>query len=138
MSQLNYTKVNTDDCWLWAGHKDKNGYGHLKVNHQYLLAHRWFYQAVVGPVPADMPLDHLCRVPACINPAHLEPVTTQINVLRGIGPAAINARRIRCINGHEFTVANTRWRKSGGRTCKACENKRSLAGYYKRRGKLLA
>jgi hypothetical protein len=41
------------------------------------------YEALTGSIPADLQLDHLCRVRNCVNPAHLEPVTPRENVRRG-------------------------------------------------------
>ena len=29
------------------------------------------YEWFVGPIPKGLQLDHLCRVPHCVNPAHL-------------------------------------------------------------------
>jgi HNH endonuclease len=47
-------------------------------------AHHVSYTTHVGEVPEGLQLDHLCRVRACCNPAHLEPVTPLVNVRRGI------------------------------------------------------
>jgi hypothetical protein len=58
---------------------------------------------------------------ACCNPAHLEPVTSGQNVLRGNGYAARNARKDTCVNGHEFTTDNT-IQRPGGRGCRRCAN----------------
>jgi hypothetical protein len=55
------------------------GYGTLSRQ----LAHRIYYKRMRGPIPSDRELDHLCRIPPCVNPDHLEPVTRAINVARG-------------------------------------------------------
>jgi hypothetical protein len=44
-----------------------------------VLAHRWAYEHFIGPIPAGLEIDHLCRVRHCVNPAHLEPVTKSEN-----------------------------------------------------------
>jgi hypothetical protein len=69
---------------------------------------------------AGIDVDHLCRVPGCVNSAHHEPVTHKENCLRGISPAANNARKTHCKHGHEFDEANTYITKTGGRACRAC------------------
>lgn len=72
-----------DACWLWRGRLNKGGYGEFgtKVGGSF-LAHRASYHLLVGPIPDGLTLDHLCRVPACVNPAHLEPVTLAENARR--------------------------------------------------------
>ena len=122
-----WAKVNkTDTCWLWIGAKTE-GYGLLSVEGRNVLAYRLSYELVVGSIPAGLTLDHLCRVPACVNPAHLEPVTMRENILRGIGPAARRARQTHCIHGHPFDEANTRIRKNGTRQCRRCNADRMVA-----------
>lgn len=96
------------ECWLWAGSKDAKGYGHIymrgsKPPYGPAQAHRVVYEALVGPIPEDMQLDHLCRVPACVNPEHLEPVTQKKNILRGVGVTAQNARKTHCPHGHPYS-----------------------------------
>jgi hypothetical protein len=46
------------------------------------LAHIVYWEGEHGPVPEGLELDHLCRNPPCVNPAHLEPVTHQQNMQR--------------------------------------------------------
>lgn len=104
-------------CWLWTGAHIPSGYG----NFDRAAAHRTGYEMLVGPVAADMHVDHLCRNPGCVNPAHLEPVTCQVNTLRGVGPSARNAAKTECQNGHPFTPESTYRTKSGGRMCRRCK-----------------
>lgn len=68
---------------------------------------------------AGLQLDHLCRNIACANPEHLEPVTQRENVLRGVGPTAINAAKTTCIHGHSLADAYIN-PSSGSRMCRAC------------------
>src|ERR1700744_3041457 len=72
-------------CWVWKWHT-QNGYGLMGgsrdgVGSRY--AHRSMYEKHRGPVPKGLELDHLCRVRACVNPEHLEPVTHFVNMRRG-------------------------------------------------------
>jgi len=74
-------------CWVWQRAKgSRDGYGRKGVGRRVLLAHRVYFERVRGPIPKGLQLDHLCRVRACVNPDHLEPVTSKTNVRRGSGP----------------------------------------------------
>lgn len=110
-----------DECWLWNGPRNSEGYGTFYVDGRVPGAHRYAYEQTIGPIPPGLQLDHLCRNTSCVNPSHLEPVTGRENILRGQGVAARNARKTHCKRGHEFTPENTyifpngRWRQC--RTC---------------------
>src|SRR3990167_8297165 len=93
----------TATCWIWTAGRTSRGYGSLQGR----LAHRAAYEFLVGPIPAGMTVDHLCRVRHCINPAHMEIVERGENVLRGHGITAMNKRKTRCLHGHLFTPTNT-------------------------------
>jgi hypothetical protein len=69
----------TGFCWLWIGTVKDSGYGQYKRSS---IAHRVVYEALVGPIPEGLELDHLCKIKNCVNPDHLEPVTGQVNVAR--------------------------------------------------------
>lgn len=115
-------------CWLWLGATDPRGYGMLRVDGKVRRAHRWSYEHHVGPIPEGLQIDHLCRVPACVNPAHLEPVTSRENtVVRGVtAPAAVNARKTHCPQGHPYSGDNLVTRRGGGRLCRICRRTADL------------
>lgn len=100
----------------------ENGYGRLRRSGHLVLAHRVAYEAQRGAVPEGLTLDHICRVRHCVNPDHLQPVSTRVNILRGIAIPAINARKSHCQHGHPFTPENTVWEAAGRRRrCRACK-----------------
>jgi len=118
------------DCWIWTGRTDSSGYAVMRVDgNNSALVHRLSYELNVGPIPTGLTIDHLCRVRHCVNPQHLQPVTNHVNVLRGIGPTAVNARKTECIHGHPFDAENTIWVTSPyghtNRKCRACRNERN-------------
>ena len=112
-------KVAEDSgCWVWEG-ATADGYGRINVAGRLNLTHRVSYELFVGPVPAGLTLDHLCRRRDCLRTAHLEPVDSRTNTLRGGGVTAINAAKAHCNRGHAFDADNTRIR-GAHRYCLAC------------------
>lgn len=115
----------TDDCWNWTGAKNSYGYGSIRessCSDRRVPAHRVAYEQLVGPIPAGLTIDHLCRNRACVNPQHLEPATHRTNILRGVSFSAVNARKTECIHGHPFDKANTRVERNGKRRCRVCRS----------------
>ena len=113
--------VDGRGCWISTQRPDTNGYVRWGLNgpDKNKLVQRVIWETFNGPVPAGLVLDHLCRVRCCVNPSHLEPVTDRVNILRGVGPTALNAKKTHCKHGHEFTESNT-GHNAKGRYCKTC------------------
>lgn len=116
-------------CWLWVGATTK-GYGVFRDdNDRNVLAYRYSYEQLRGPIPDGLTLDHLCRVPACVNPDHLEPVTIRENILRGTGPTARNAEKTHCVHGHPFPKTSVEAGRK--RRCLPCMRRDNAARYTK-------
>jgi hypothetical protein len=111
-----------DECWLWLGCRTSRGYGELwdLIEKKQRVVHRLAYEWLVGPIPDGFHIDHLCRNRLCVNPKHLEPVTSQVNTLRGTGPSALNARKTHCLRGHPLSGSNL-GRQRKGRFCLTCD-----------------
>lgn len=127
-------------CWEWTGSL-LDGYGVFQTTKRRTRsAHRWSYEHLVGPVPAGLELDHLCRNRRCVDPNHLEPVPQRVNTMRGSGITAVNARKTHCVNGHPFEGDNIMWqrRKDGtisGRSCRTCHRARTRVSVAKWKAK---
>lgn len=70
-------------CWLWTGFLDRQGYGRCADVYGDRRAHRAAHLLFIGPIPEGLDVDHICGVPACVNPDHLEAVTRKENLRRG-------------------------------------------------------
>lgn len=121
--ESHYT-ISESGCWIWKGavHRAKHaGYGLVIRKGKRIFMHRWFYERFKGPIPDNLQIDHLCRVRACVNPDHLELVTSRENTLRGNGASAVNARKTHCPQGHAYSEENTYRRPNGNRKCRICK-----------------
>jgi hypothetical protein len=121
-------------CWLWEGSLNGYGYGRLVVGDERVRAHRFAWETFVGPIPEGMTIDHLCLNKRCVNPAHLEVVTSAENTRRA-GPLT-RLRHETCRGGHAWTPENTYTRSSGRRQCRACMNE--YVEKYRQRRRLAA
>lgn len=123
-------------CWRYARRHDRDGYGRIGSEG----AHRVVWRLLKDEIPAGRVLDHVkargCRWNDCINPAHLEPVTHRVNVLRGNSFAARNFAKNRCIHGHPYDLLGTYWRPNGHRDCRVCIRDRVKRYRRRRRARL--
>lgn len=103
-------KRGPGECWNWLGTSTPNGYGTFGGTAKYLdtnSAHRIAYMLEYGPIPEGLVIDHTCKNRLCVNPAHLEAVTQQVNATRGDSPIMEAYRENRCTRGHIRTPENT-------------------------------
>ncbi len=128
-------KADLDGCWRWTASIDRRGYGRFTYEGKWRFAHRVGYLLTIGTVPEGLELDHLCRVPSCVNPSHLEPVSHQENMRRSpISPTTANRCKTHCIRGHAFTEANTGANAAGNRFCRTCKREWNRE-YWRQKGK---
>ena len=110
-------------CWLWQGYTNVKGYGSIKCGDGARLVHRLAYELFVLPIPAGLEIDHLCSVRNCINPDHLEAVTHDENISRGLS-LKHQAMKTHCPQGHAYRGANLIVRKNSRgqnyRICRIC------------------
>lgn len=128
--------IDAQNCWLWT-RSTTGGYAQIHAPELGIgsRGHRITYTLVKGSIPDNLPLDHLCRNTRCVNPDHLEPVTTAENIRRGESVTNELATRTYCPLGHEYTLENTYIKPNGQRTCDRCmklRNKVTKLNRYKR------
>lgn len=125
--------ASADECWLWTARLDEYGYGVFTVNSRPRRAHRIAWTILRGYLPDELTIDHLCRVRNCVNPYHMDPVTSRVNTMRAKGTIG----RTTCINGHPYTEGSV-YVNRGIKYCRKCgseHNKRYLA---RKRARVLA
>ena len=123
-------------CWEWiAAHPD--GYGRFNAaaimnnGRHMVLAHRLAYTVLVGPIPVGLECDHLCHTAdcmggtscphrRCVNPTHIEPVTSSENHRR----VSNYHKRLHCFRGHPYDETNTYHYPNGHRECRMCHRQR--------------
>jgi hypothetical protein len=115
----------SSECWPWLADKHGPGYGKFKVGGRRVLAHRFAYELVVGPIPEGFEIDHVrargCIQTDCVNPAHLEAVTPRVNNHRSTSPAAVNAAKTQCPRGHAYDRFYVWPNGRRGRVCSTCQ-----------------
>jgi hypothetical protein len=112
-------------CWHWTGSIDPTGYGKFKI-YQHSLAynrkvHRIAFTLLIGEIPDDLTIDHLCRNRGCVNPDHMQLVTLGDNIRRSNGLSRRLHRGDTCQHGHTEIYITA----SGKRSCRVCDRRRT-------------
>lgn len=123
------------DCWLWGIEHSMTveGYGQFWLDGAMRKAHRVAYEALVGPIPEGLELDHVkergCQGPSCVNPAHMEPVTQAENVRRrgatlgSTWAGGLCRKQLHDITNPQNVASNS----AGKRTCRLCRDARMMS-----------
>lgn len=116
----------SNECWNWDKTKVRKGYGRFYFKGCHHTAHRVSYEYFCKvELPLEMTLDHKCLNKLCVNPNHLDVVTSGENVRR--------FRKVRygnsCKRGHPYSGSNLLiYKRKNTRICKQCmmDGKRKL------------
>jgi hypothetical protein len=120
--------LGEDNCWEWQKALTPDGYAVWHTpDGRGRQGHRLVYELLEAPITDGLELDHLCRNRRCVNPAHMEPVTHEVNTARA------KAAREHCLRGHLWTPENTLRRANGTRQCRACNKIRRARQHQERR-----
>lgn len=125
--------VDANGCWSWTGTTIKAGYSQISYQGRKFYGHRLSYEHFIGPIPDGLVIDHLCRNTRCVNPEHLEPVTTRENILRGDTIPGRYAARTHCKYGHELPTERKAW---GERRCAICHARRAREYHARKRAQV--
>ena len=97
-------------------------------------ASRVAHELFVGDVADNLQIDHLCRIPLCVNPDHLEAGTARENTRRAVAAGSFQKReegRTHCKRGHKYTAENLRHDVRLHRPCSG-ERRRTLNHDWRR------
>jgi len=96
-------------CWEWVGGKSAPGrYGIIVIGgdgKRNMQAHRVAYEMLVGEIPEDKEIDHICQNKACVNPLHLRLATR----IQNSGNKTIQKNNTSGIKGVHFYKKRGNW-----------------------------
>lgn len=120
-------------CWLWTAGHTKEGYGQFYLLRHKVVAPRFAYELVFGPIAPGLQIDHLCKTPPCVNPAHLEPVTPRENSRRSNAGRNSESKKTHCPANHPYDLFNTHYGTDGARHCRTCGRDGKRKRYWQTR-----
>lgn len=132
-----YIPEPNSGCWLWLSatikSSDSRLYGVIGRCRGQLprmaLAHRASYELHIGAIPDKMQIDHKCQNTLCVNPEHLQMLTSkahcQLTMERSL--------KGNCRRGHLMDAKNTWYEKNGAKHCRRCHADREAANRAKKK-----
>ena len=120
--RLQHYSMSVDDCNIWYGSMDSDGYGTMKVERKRVSTHRLAWELANGPLPEGLHVLHICGIPPCILPGHLHLGTNFDNQQASLRAGTnYKANRTHCPQGHPYNEANTYIAPGTGyRNCRTC------------------
>ena len=114
-----WSKTATETgCVIWQGAQNSKGYGCYAIDGVSRLAHRVVWESLHGPIPDGLTIDHLCRVRACVNVAHMELVSVAENTARKPRVLLVGGT---CRHGHALPDEAAIYVNARGRAeCRQC------------------
>ena len=116
-----------DACWDWQRYRDEHGYGMFKLNGRAVRTHRFAAYITYGAIPDGYEVHHKCTNRACVNPKHLEPLSSADHL--NLNPLTITQRARTLCQRCDSPLR----RDTDQRRCRKCQSERRRKLTQKRR-----
>ncbi|MGM1030612.1 MAG: hypothetical protein ACQEWM_12210 [Actinomycetota bacterium] len=84
--------IDAAGCWLWGGHRDRDGRPIVRLGSTTVAVHRAVLEAKCRAPLGSQHAHRVCAYSSCVNPDHLEPVTAAASVTAVLARSAYRAR----------------------------------------------